>query len=311
MEILLALAGIAGLALLVQSKPLPSEADFKKALDKWTKDPKNPEANLIIGKYNAFVLGDYKLGMIHLSNSTDKTLKSLGEHETDPEYTDSPEKQVSMADEWVNAAKKSPSLFRIFYDRASYWYSQAWPRLEGVWKDKLRERGRKLAASRPPGASKKALPTGWVADPGISGSPSTLDGNIARTGSFSVRLSPADKNVQGSISILNSNLIPVEGKKSIEASAYVFTDGTENGRDRIVIWFLDQAGNHISEVGSFYPLDMPFWSRVSLKTDVPKNAVRAMFRVLHSSKNGSAWIDDVSMKVDGKEMLTNLSFEEK
>lgn len=310
MEIILALAGIAGLALLVQSKPLPSEEDVLKAEKKLLTDPDDPDANTIIGKQLAFALGDYQAAMPYLAKSSNKTLKTLAEHELDPSYTDTAVKKVGMGDDWVTAAKKFQALYRIFYDRASKWYSQAWPNLEGIWKDKLRERGRQLATSKPPGASKKALPTGWIADPGISGSPSVLDGNIARTGSFSVQLLPADEKVPGSASVFRSALIPVNGK-SMETSVHVLTDGTENGADGIFILFFNENGAEVGRTGSFYPIDFPFWTRISVKADVPKNAVRATFGVNLYSKKGSAWIDDVSMKIDGKESLSNLSFEEK
>lgn len=311
MEILLAIAGIAGLAaLLTQSKPLPTEAEYKKAMDKLVKNPTDPDASLIVGKYIAFVEGDYKMGMIFLSNSSDTTLKALGEHEIDPLYTDNAKKKVGMGDEWVTAAKKFPALSRIFYDRAAQWYVAAWPDLDAAWKTRTRKQGRKLALSRPPGPARKDLPVNWVASPGVAGRPPVLDGNMSRTGSYSVKIPPADEKVKDSGSSLASEALVVDGK-TFEASAHILADGTENATDRIFMFFYDQGGNALGHLSAYVPVDLPFWNRVVLKGDVPKDAVRAVFSIALYSKKGSMWVDDVSVKFENKEAVKNGSFEGK
>jgi len=316
MEILLlAAAGAAGLAaLLTQSKPLPSDADFKKAQDTLKTTPEDPDANLVAGKYIAFVTGDYDNGMAYLAKSNDKTLRTLAEHERAPLYTDTAPQKVGMGDEWVAASKTFPALFRIFYDRAAHWYSAAWPDLDATWKDRTRTQGRKLAASRPPGGAKKAPPSGWVVDPGNAGRPIVIDGAVARTGSYSIRIPAADEKVKNSYSSLKSELIPIPASaqgKPFEVSAYVLADGTENGTDSLYGQFFDNAGSQIGTVSAYMPVDTPFWNRVSLKGTVPNNAVRAQFSSVLNSKKGSLWIDDASMKIDGKEILKNGSFEDR
>lgn len=313
MEILL-VGGLAaaGLALLLsQSKPLPTQKEFDQALEKWRKDPKDPQANLVVGKYLAFVQGDWKEGMIFLSNSNDPTLKALGEHEVDPTYTDSAVKKVGMGDEWVAAAKKFQAISPVFYDRANQWYVAAWPDLDEAWKLKARQQGRKLAVSRPIGAARKGIPSGWSESPGASGRPAVLDGNVARTGSYSVRIPAADEKVKDSGSSVESEKLVVTGKKKVEASIYVLADGTENANDRIFVFFYDQGGNPIGHISAYIPLDVPFWNRVEVKGDVPATAARAMFAVGNYSKKGNMWVDDASAKFDDKEALRNRSFEEK
>jgi hypothetical protein len=314
LEIVLALAGAAGLALLVQSRPpLPSPADYKKAQEKLKLMPEDPDANLTAGKYEAFVLGDYDQGMRSLAKSGDKTLRTLAEHEIAPLYADTPMKQAGLGDEWVNAAKSFPALSRIFYDRASHWYGLSWPEMknEPLWGQRLREQGKKLAASRPPGASRKGLPAGWNAYALTAGArPPVLDGSVARNGSYSIKIVPSDEKIKGAMSGLLSDLIPVSGK-SMEISAYVLSDETENGADRVFVNFFDQAGTGFATVGPFVTVDTPFWTRVYAKADVPPNASRIQFGVRMDSKKGNIWIDDASVKVDGKEILRNGSFEEK
>src|SRR5579862_9996186 len=113
-----------------QTHPLPSEAEFKKAKEQLSSTPDDPDANKIVGKYTAFVLGDYFNALPHLSKSGDKVLKSIADHELDPEHTASNPQKVGMGDEWVLAAKANPPLARLFHDRAAYWYGQAWPLLD-------------------------------------------------------------------------------------------------------------------------------------------------------------------------------------
>lgn len=305
------LAGAAGVALLVQSKPpLPTEADYNKAMDKWMADPKDANANLVLGKYLAFVLGDYKTGMTFLSNSNDPTLKALGEHEIDPDYTNTPAKKVTMGDEWVAAGKKMPALSRIFYDRANQWYIAAWPAVDKASKPKVRERGLKLAVSRPIGPERKGVPSGWVQHPGLAGRPAALDGNVARIGSYSVRIPPADEKVPGSGSTVASEMYLINGK-TLEASAYILVDGTENVTDCIYAHFFTNDLKPLGNVRALIQTDTPFWNRVALKTDVPKDAAIGQFSVALYSKKGSMWVDDASVKVDGKEVLKNTSFEDK
>ena len=308
-EILLALAGLAGIAALLQSKQiLPNEVDFKKALDKLSGNLLDPDANTTVGKYLAFVKGDYASAMPYLVHSQDKTLKSLAEHELDPVFTDNPEKKVGMADEWVAAAKKFPQLTTTFYDRASQWYVKAWPDLSDLWKMKAREQAKKIASARPIGAPRKQMPSGWVLDGGIDGNPTEPDGTTSRTGSYSIKVPPGKKENPGSASAFRSVLMPVSG--DVEISAYVRSDGTENGADSINFIMFDPAGG-FSLRSVYIPLDTPFWNRVTLKLVVPKNVSRAQLHAANHSKGGNIWVDDVSIKVDGKEVLKNGSFEDR
>lgn len=308
MDLLLAFAGIGGTAFaLMSGPPLPSDTDFKNAKIKLDANPVDPDANTVVGKYMAFVQGDYVGAMPYLVHSADKPLRTLAEHELDPSYTDTAPKKVGMGDEWLVASKSNQALSRIFYDRAGQWYSAAWSDLDPVWKDRSRIQGRKLSASRPPGSPRK-LGAGWVADPGNAGVPAVLDGAISRTGSYSGKVSPANPKVQNSYSALKSELLPISGKV-LETSIYVLTDGTEGGSDRVYAMFFDQAGNQIQTDQAFIPTDLPFWNRIYIKSNVPKTAVRAQFSAVLNSKNGTLWLDDASMKVDGKEMLKNPGFE--
>lgn len=308
MELLMALGGLAALAVLLQSKALPSEDDFKKAVDKLDKNPKDPDASTIAGKYTAFVLGDYVAGLPFLANSTDETLRTLAAHELDPDYTNSAPKKIGMGDDWVLGARKHQALFRIFYDRAAQWYGLAWPDLDPVWKDKARAQGIKLSQARPPGGSKKGIPAGWDADMSGSGRAPALDGMLARTGSYSMRIPPADEKVPGSWSSIKSAVIPVSGK-AFEVSAYVFSNGTDNTQDSVYLFLRDKKGVMIQILPLTIPLDQPFWTRISTNGNLPGGAASVQVGATLYSKKSPLWIDDFSLKIDGKEVLKNASFE--
>jgi hypothetical protein len=298
---ILALAGIAGVAaLLAPAAPLPTEAEFKKAKDKLATSPDDPDANTVVGKYLAFVTGDYAAAMPYLSKSGNKTLKTLADHERDPVRTGTAQKRVGMGDEWVNAAKNFPGLARIFYDRASAWYSAAWPLLKNdpTFGDPLRARALQLSASRPPGAPNRPIPIGWKTEGGAP----VLDGTIARTGSYSAKLT--------SVSFVKSDPIPVAGNR-IDYSAFFRSEDTYDVTDQLILDWLDKDVRFIRATGLPVPLDTPFWTFVSGTAQAPEGAAFVQLTIALRSKRGTLWVDDASLKVDGKEMIKNPSFEEK
>jgi hypothetical protein len=309
MELLLALAGLGGLALLLQQKPLPSKDDAEKALVNLEKDPTDPDANTVAGKYKAFVMGDYDGAMPYLVHSKDVTLKTLAEHELDPEHTMRAVQKVGMGDEWVTAAKKFPALNRIFLDRASQWYIRAWPDLDGLWKAKSREQAAKLATSRPPGVSRKGLPKKWSSNIAAP-APASIDGSVARTGSHSIKIPAGDPKVPSAENGIQSEPIPLASQE-VQYSAYIRTDQTENKTDQLYVSFHDNTGGLLGISAQNIPTDTPFWNKVSGTVKVPPNTTSMRLGTTVRSKKGAVWVDDVSVLVDGREGWFNLSFEER
>lgn len=307
MELLLALAGLGGLAFLLQQKPLPNKDDAAKARIALGKNIDDPDANTTVGKYEAFVLGNYQEAMPFLAKSGDKTLKTLAEHELDPDYTKTATQKVGMADEWVTATKKFPALNRIFIDRAGQWYISAWPDLDDLWKGKAREQAAKLATSRPMGVSRKGVPKKWSISNIAAPNPPSIDGLVARTGSHSIKIPSADPKISTSDNGIQSDPIPLTGQE-VQYSAYVRTDKTEGKTDQVYVSFFDGTGGLLQISAQNIPADMPFWNRVGGTVKVPANTTSMRFGTAIRSKNGTAWIDDVSVLVDGKEIL-NQSFE--
>lgn len=309
MELLLGLGSLLGLSALVQSKSVPSEAEFTKAKAKLETNPLDPDANNAVGKYMAFALGDFSGAMPYLVHSPDKVLKTLAEHELDDAHNDTPVKKVGMGDEWVLAAKKVPALSTMYYDRAGDWYAPAFPKLDGLWQAKVREQGKKLAASRPIGPARKGFPTNWVVGNAGEKFIPTVDGNIAHTGSYSIKL--ADKDPKANEMLFTSAPISVTGKKNLELSAYVLADGTDNPTDQIFAYGFDAGGVGIATWGSLIPTDTPVWRKIVVKKEIPANIVFIKAGATKRSQGGTLWVDDFSVKLDDKEVVKNGSFEEK
>lgn len=309
MDLLLGLAGLTGLAALLQSKVLPTEKDYQKATLDLVVKPDDPALNLTAGKYEVFVLNDFQFGLQHLAKGSDKTLAALAQKELDDKNTATPELQVGMGDEWVLAAKKYPPLVTQFYDHASEWYAKAWPKLSDLWKAKVREQGGKLAASRPKTTSIKSLPKNWSGSGGQTSMPSS-DGSIARTGSYSVKLPERNSPNQNPEIFLRSDTIQ-ENPQSIELSGYSRAEGTESKNDQLFVNFFNKDGELIGVDGPNLPVDIPVWLRSSKKIDVPKETASMIAGVAKRSKLGILWVDDLSIKSAGKELLKNGSFEQK
>lgn len=308
--LLLGLVGLGGLALLLQQKALPSKEDADKALEKLDKDLTDPDANTVVGKYKAFVQGDYSGAMPYLVNSSDKTLKTLAEHELDDKALTTGVQKVGMGDEWVSASKKFPALNRIFLDRASQWYVSAWPDLDNLWKQKAREQAKKISTASPQGITRKNLPKGWTTGDATQAIQPILDGTFARSGSYSIKLLPPNPKVSTSVNSFNSDPFLIVGNE-VEYSAFVRTENTSRDDDQVGVIFTDATGGLLEISTQKIPKDLPFWNRVSGKVKVPANATHARISAGLRSKDGTAWIDDMSVISNGKELVKNRSFEER
>ena len=310
MEVVMTLAGLGLLAILLQqSRHLPSEKDFERAAERLEKDYDDKKANQTVGMYLAFVEGEFEGAMQYLAKASSSTLRKLAKLEMDPQNTDTLEKKMKRGDEWVQATRSFKPLAPIFHDRAAHWYRQVWPKADAPLKEQLRKRAIALAASRPRGRRTKALPTGWATTTATRGVPSELDATVARSGSHSGKLFPADPEKRG-YSRLHGTPVPVQGENVI-VTAFVRTEGTDNGKDRVSVWFWDENGQYLGAKSVFIPLDTPFWQQVTIKSPILPKTARAQIGVDFYSAKGNAWIDDVSLQVDddATNLIINPSFE--
>lgn len=313
MEVLLALAGIAGIAVLLSPpSSVPSEADYKKALDKLSTTPEDPDANTVVGKYLAFALGRYDDAMPYLAKSADKTLRTLAEHERAPLYADTAVKKVGMGDEWVAAAKSFKPLYRTFYDRAAEkWYGEAWTELKGqpLWGDKLRERFQKiyLVNAAAAAAPKRLLcPSGWKCP--IAETKAEHSQAAARSGQYSLAITcwksplPAYGAVEQYVDVKPG---------TYKISGWVISDGTD-ADDSFLVNIQNANGTNLVLHPMVFSPDKPWWRRIEAELTVPAGGVRMGIAIVIGSKQGMIYADDLSIAgTDGKNLLKNPSFEDR
>jgi len=104
--------------------------EVKKATATLADSPRDPQANLIVGKYHCLVRGDWEAGLPMLAQGSDTTLKALAQREL--ERVSVPEAQAALADEWRALAGKSSGLAKGHMQaRAAFWYQKALPGLSG------------------------------------------------------------------------------------------------------------------------------------------------------------------------------------
>ena len=103
------------------------------------KTPRDPHANLVVGKYQCFIQDDWDDGLRTLALGDDESLKALAKQELAGAAT-SPE-QAKLGDGWWSLAEHQEGTPRKDYRaRAGYWYQQALPGLSGLMKDKIEKR---------------------------------------------------------------------------------------------------------------------------------------------------------------------------
>lgn len=311
MNLLVPLAGIAGIAaLLSPPSSVPSEADYKKALEKLQAAPEDQDANTVVGKYLAFVLGKYEDAMVYLAKSGDKTLRTLAEHERAPLYADTPPQKVGMGDEWVAAAKSFKPLYRIFYDRAAFWYAAAWDDLKNqpLWGEKLRDRLQKIYTLNQGVAPPKQLacPSGWKCP--IAETKAARSNAAARNGQFSFAIT-GWKSPLPAYGAVEQYVDVKPGKYKI--SGWVITDGTD-ADDSFLIAIQNANGTNLVLHPIILASDKPWWRHVDAELTVPAGGVRMGLAVVIGAKQGMIYVDDLTIAgPDGKNLLKNQSFEDR
>ncbi|HXG61752.1 MAG TPA: hypothetical protein VNO22_10270 [Planctomycetota bacterium] len=285
----------------------PTEEDAKKAEAILSNNPEDASANLVLGKYLAFVREDWDRAVSFLSKGSDPALKRAALEEQSP--VQDGQQKVRIGDAWIDATKKFPSFREEIYGRAIYWYMKALQDLDEVGRMKLIERARKMSASPGGRGVIRGQARNW--DP-FAGTGSSLDGTFSHSGRVSVRISSEVKAPRPNFPRIKSEsiLVPVGAKKAV-LSAWVRSEGTEPNRDALQVGFWDAGRNGITQGGPIIPADHPFWVRIDKTVEVPEQASRMEVWVVMDSTKGTIWIDDVSLVVAGKELLKNGGFEER
>lgn len=304
-----ALLALALLEMTAGSQEAKVPESVKKAEAKLIENPDDPDATLTLGKYLAFEKGEWEKAIPLLAKGSDATLKTLAEHEGQP-HEKGPE-MVGMGDEWLKAAKKFPKDRKSCEGRAMWWFGRAWPDLDPVWRDKLRERLHKLA-NLPAAYDKPNKGGGPVKGWSIPDElwESYIMTGFSHTGKTCAQILPAGKKNEVGYTGFHSLTMPTSEGKSYHVSFWAFTERTD-ADGTLSVRFLDAAGKLVSQSGPFIPPDSPWWKKIEGDFKCPAGAVRIDLNFTMMAKAGVTFIDDVVVECDGKNLIQNGGFEDR
>ncbi|HWC88695.1 MAG TPA: hypothetical protein VG433_03550, partial [Pirellulales bacterium] len=116
------------------------------------KQPDDPEANRVLGRYECLVLDNWAEGFRHLAKSGDSVERELAARSVSTPPDDAAA-ATAMADAWYDAAHKAKGTQRAFLqDAASYWYSTSLPGLSSLEKARAEKRLAELRGGGKTGA---------------------------------------------------------------------------------------------------------------------------------------------------------------
>jgi hypothetical protein len=283
-------AGLVDLARQKSAEIRTKSAEFGKArpfLKALEEKPDDPQANLAVGKYLCFVKDDWAKGLPCLAKGSDETLKKLAANDAlfaGPGEV-AAETRLELADMWWPKSR----------ERALYWYKRAWPNLNPLQKEKVRGLFREVYARGKP-VEKKPTPTGWVqdkTDPGTG-----ADEQYASSGRRSLCL------VGGKPSAVTpQEWADLRGAKEVVLTMQALSEGGPSSMSSVRIQFWTKDSPDTFEAVPL-PGDEPWWQEVRAAVKVPEKATKVKVHLLQPTA-GRIWLDQMSLKADGIEVMTN------
>lgn len=135
-------------------------AALAPSLTKLQTAPKDPAANLAVGKFEAFIKGDWQSGLPRIALGDDPMLRDLAAR--DLGAASNPDDRVGIADAWWDLAEQQSGIARRNLQlRAASWYQLAAGTLTGL--TKIKAENRIAAVGIPPPALPPAAPSPPVA----------------------------------------------------------------------------------------------------------------------------------------------------
>lgn len=139
--------------LVVQNKQVEQSAKawqkVQAALAKLQENPKDPQANLLVGRYLCLEKGRWSEGLAYLAQGADASLGKLAAD--DLAHPTESAKQLTLAEAWYERAQeeKDSEAKAAMLGRSAYWYEQALPNLTGLDKLKAQRRIDEARAAAP------------------------------------------------------------------------------------------------------------------------------------------------------------------
>lgn len=286
-----------------------SPADKKKldaARAAVEKAPDDPKANLDLGRILCLFMGEWTEGLPFLAKGGDKSFAPIAEKDLQPRAT--VEDSLAMADEWLKVEKAQKQYAARLRERALFHYAEAWPKMEaGPSKEALRERVKLMQMKGPESKALGPSPASWSPATGAG-----VDRQYARSGAASLKVPAPDASRKNTGVGLASEQFPCPPGAKIKYSCWVLSIGGDSF-DELRVKCRNQkqgAGEHLSLVPVKTPTDLPIWTKVEGETVAPEGThnVEIGFK-RNGSATGIVFVDDVSLLVNGKEMLKNGGFE--
>lgn len=281
---------------------LAQDPAVEKAQKTLAKTPDDPAANLVIGVHFADA-AKWDLALPHFEKAKSPDIRAAVESEKKLDgggFT-----AVEVGDAWSKALGKAGPARQACLDRMSVHYAAAWPKLDDFGKAKLRERLGRLYLPVAGGKASPAALEGWG---GVLGAASKIEvvGQKVRSGALALKYSPKDLT-KGTIN--SSKPVPVTPGKKLEVSAWVLTDGTDSAGDSFKFVVRDSKGGVPWSSGEAIRPDFPVWVRIAGETVLPEGSFGAEVHITFNSKAGALFVDDISIKMEGKELFQKGSFE--
>ncbi len=273
------------------------------------KSPEDPKANLDLGKLLCFDLGEWAEGLPLLAKGGDKEWAAAVEKDLGPKPTVF--HSVEAADAWFTLSAKNKPLASQLKARAMVHYAEAWPKTEaGPTREIVRGKLKAIQSKGPESRALGAFPAGsWTGN-----NRAGLDREFAYSGAASVKVLSGDPKVKGPQSFFTADILCAPGAK-VTFSCWTLTSGGESGMGRVHLKFRDAkqgAGEHLAMHTIAVNPDLPIWTKQELEVMAPAGTVRAEIAFgFGPVVGGSAWVDDFSLKCDGREQLKNWSFDGK
>lgn len=267
---------------------------IEKAKKTLEKTPDDPAANLTMGIYHAErAKWDLALACFEKAKSPEIRAAVDAEKKLDGnQFT-----AVEVGDAWAKAMGKAGSARQACFDRMNIHYAVAWEKLDAFGKAKLKERLTRLYTPATPVKSGE-LPKSWGGPVDLR-SKAVVSSARVRSGSGALKMTPT---YAGTASIVRVE-VTVPNGKVIEFSGWIASEGTDTTQDGISYKVLDKVRKPIGGKNFIFPPDSFIWTRIGDEIAFPDGAFSVLIEVILGSNKGFAWIDDLSVRVDGKEVL--------
>lgn len=294
----------------------PIDVELLRAEKRLEKDSEDPKRNLELGMLLAMGRDRWNDAMPYLSKGSDGFLSTLADLEASGE---DPMKigyawwngSVSITKHFegtltgstssikIKAKRMAAPFIPLMRRRGEEWFARAWPSLQEEDREKLRREVLQVLQNRRGRVTR--LPAGWHTMPGENRP--TKGCGIDTTWSRSF---PSSFKAVGG-SHLRLGEFKCEPGKEIRISARVRSEGTSAEPCEIRVRYFSKSGG-ITHAGPGIP-NTPFWVPVNHTFESPDQTHHIDVVVFVGSEAGAVWVDDLSVTVDGIEIVRDKDFD--